>query len=401
MYLKRDEDLLNTKTNEKKAILALEDGSYFEGIAFGAITESQGEVCFNTSMTGYQEILTDPSYSGQIVTMTYPEIGNYGVQDEDTESGKVQAAGFIVKNCCEHPSNWRSGSYQTEAPTESTLDDYLKRNGIPGLKGIDTRKLVRILRDKGSQNGILVTGDYELEDVLTRAKKVPSMTGQDLASKVTIDSPYNWDGIEHPVLFEAPNAAKTPFHVVTMDFGLKHNILRKLQSRGAKVTVVPSNTSSEDILKLKPDGVMLSNGPGDPEPVGYAIKTIQELVGQVPIFGICLGHQLLSIALGAKTYKLKFGHRGANHPIKNLQTGEVAITSQNHGFAVDADSVNTEEVEITHINLNDQTVAGIRHKVHPAFSVQYHPEASPGPQDSNDLFESFVKSAQQFQGNRG
>ncbi|MBF0429898.1 MAG: glutamine-hydrolyzing carbamoyl-phosphate synthase small subunit [Fibrobacteria bacterium] len=381
-------------TKSTKAILALEDGTVFEGLSFGADNTCEGEVCFNTSMTGYQEILTDPSYSGQIVAMTYPEIGNYGVNITDIESNAIQASGFIVKNCSEWPSNYRNGQgYDKE--NILTLSEYLRQNNIPGIKNIDTRKLVRILREKGALTGILATGTYNKEEIIQRAQKVPQMTGQDLATTVTTKEQYNWTEDEYDLCFKKLESmdvdSKKPL-IVTIDFGVKLNIMRKLHSLGATLITVPSTTSAKDIMALKPDGVMLSNGPGDPEPIKYAQETIVELIGKVPIFGICLGHQLLSLALGAKTFKLKFGHRGANHPIKNLETGEVAITSQNHGFAVDPGSIDTSILKITHINLNDNTVAGIRHKTLPVFSVQYHPEASPGPRDSEYLFVQFMKN---------
>ncbi len=376
----------------KKGIIALQDGSYFEGISFGAKAETQGEVCFNTSMTGYQEILTDPSYCNQIITMTYPEIGNYGVTSEDEESSKIWAKGFIVKNYCDFPSNWRSNTYLSENH-ENSLGSYLEKNNIPAIQNIDTRELTLILREKGAQNGIIATNDYDKKDVISRAKNVPSLTGKNLAKVVTTSKIYTWDQKEHSIL-QNTHVKPLGLNVVVIDFGVKYNILRKLTSLGLSVTVVPADTSSQDILKLNPDGILLSNGPGDPEPLKKEIQTVRELLDKKPIFGICLGHQILSLALNAKTYKLKFGHRGANHPIKNLEDGSIAISSQNHGFAVDSNSIDQSIIEITHLNLNDQTIAGIKHKQYPAFSVQYHPEASPGPQDSHHLFKHFVQNIQ-------
>ncbi len=378
----------------EKALLALADGTYFEGKAFGYIGRAEGEVCFNTSMTGYQEILTDPSYSGQMVCMTYPEIGNYGVNPEDVESKKIHATGFIVKNACKTPSNYRNGIMADSKPM--TISDYLKREKIPGIEGIDTRKLVRVLRDKGSQPGILISGDYDKEKILAEVSKVPNMNGQNLAFKVTTDAQFDYSESESDIAFTPLNPLTEGARIAVMDFGAKNNILRKLTSLGAHCHVFPASASAEEIKAFNPDGVMLSNGPGDPEPCTQAIETIQELLPLYPIFGICLGHQLLSLALGGKTYKLKFGHRGANHPIKHLPTGTVAITSQNHGFAVSAESLEGKDVEITHINLNDNTVAGIKHKKYPAFSVQYHPEASPGPRDAENLFKEFIANVNEY-----
>jgi carbamoyl-phosphate synthase small subunit len=375
-----------------KAILALEDGSYFEGESFGAERNgaepsSGGEVCFNTSMTGYQEILTDPSYSGQIVTLTYPEIGNYGINPEDVESKKIQVAGLVVKNCCEYPSNWRADDGKAVHPW--SLSEYLKKNNIPGIMGVDTRRLTRILRETGAKNGLIVTGDYDLNAVLAKAKAVPSFTHIDFVKQVTIKGQEGWDEPEHALSFRPIPDNKPVFKVAALDYGIKYNILRKLQTQGAEVVRFPADAKAADILAINPDGIFLSNGPGDPALLDYAVDTIKGLLGKKPIFGICLGHQLLARSLGGSTFKLKFGHRGANHPVKDLRTGKVEITSQNHGFAVDPKSLDAKTVEVTHINLNDQTVAGLRHRTLSAYSVQYHPEASPGPKDSHYLFEEF------------
>jgi carbamoyl-phosphate synthase small subunit len=381
-----------------KAILALEDGQYFEGESFGADGVSDavaagagsGEVCFNTAMTGYQEILTDPSYSGQMVCLTYPEIGNYGINLEDVESKKIQAAGLIVKNVCEYPSNWRTGAGKT-----GLLSDYLKKSGIPGISGIDTRRLVRILRETGAKNGVIVTGDYDLKAVLAKAKAVPSFSGVDFVKKVTISGQEKWSECENALSFRPIPDRQPRYRIAAIDYGAKYNILRKLRTLGAEVVRFPADARPEDVLACNPDGVFLSNGPGDPALLDYAVDTIKDLLGKRPIFGICLGHQLLARSLGGKTFKLKFGHRGANHPVKDLRTGKVEITSQNHGFAVDPGSLDGEQVEVTHLNLNDNTVAGLRHRKVAAYSVQYHPEASPGPQDSHYLFEEFLKAIEQ------
>ena len=365
-----------------KAALALADGRVFYGQAFGATGEISGEVVFNTSMSGYQEILTDPSYRGEIVTMTYPLIGNYGINREDVESSRPHLAGFIVKEACDIPSNWRS---------EMSLDAYLKANNIIGLAGIDTRALVRHIRDKGAQTGVLSSLDLDAESLVAKAKAAPTIVGHDLVQEVTCKESYDWhegswdlaDGYQ-----KAQGAVR--FKVVAYDFGIKRNILRNLVSQGCAVTVVPSTTPAKDVLAMRPDGVFLSNGPGDPEPITYAQENIRQLLGKVPLFGICLGHQLLAIALGGRTYKLKFGHRGGNQPVRRGEGHNVEITSQNHGFAVAADSLQNDAL-ITHINLNDNTVEGLHHKRFPAFSVQYHPEASPGPHDANYLFGEFIK----------
>ncbi len=367
-----------------KAVLALADGKYFVGKALGAVGEVAGEVVFNTSMTGYQEILTDPSYNGEIVTMTYPQIGNYGINSEDVESSQPFLSGFVVKESCPFPSNFRS---------EMSLDDYLKQNSIVGIEGIDTRALVRHIRTAGAQTGIISSIDTDPASLIEKAQKAPSIVGRDLVKEVTCAESYHateevWQLGEG---YKDSSDTVKPYKVVAYDFGIKRNILRNLRSAGCDVTVVPATTSSEEVLSMNPDGVFLSNGPGDPEPLVYAQDNIRQLLGRVPIFGICLGHQLLSIALGAKTYKLKFGHRGGNQPVLDHKRAQVEITSQNHGFAVDAGSLDPEQVSVTHVNLNDDTVEGIQHKTLPAFSVQYHPEASPGPHDAKYLFERFIQ----------
>lgn len=363
-----------------KAILALADGRVFHGRSLGATGEVTGEVVFNTSMTGYQEILTDPSYAGEIVTMTYTQIGNYGTNAEDVESARPHLRGFVVREACPFPSNWRS---------QMTLDAYLKENGIVAIEGIDTRALVRHIRDKGAQTGIISTQDLDPDSLVAKARKAPSIVGQDLVKTVTCDKPYTWDEGLWRLDSGYPEGSRTDFHVVAFDFGIKRNILRNFVDRGCKVTVVPATTSAKEALALNPDGIFLSNGPGDPEPVTYAQETIRQLLGQVPLFGICLGHQLICLALGGRTYKLKFGHRGGNQPVRRGAGPNVEITSQNHGFAVDADSL-TDDAIISHINLNDNTVEGLEHKKLPLFSVQYHPEASPGPHDANYLFDKFI-----------
>lgn len=352
----------------KQARLVLEDGTVYYGESFGADGEVGGEVVFNTGMTGYQEILTDPSYSGQIITMTYPLIGNYGVNPIDYESVHPFARGFIVKEYCEIPSNWRA---------EHSIAGFLKKYQLIGLAGIDTRALTKRLRTQGTMRGILTTATDSDADVIKRVAQVHDLSGQDFVKLASIDK-----------IFSEGNGSR---HVVLVDFGAKANIARCLVQRGCKVTTVPCDTTSGDILKLKPDGIMLSNGPGDPQDVKYAVQSVQELIGKLPIFGICLGHQIIGLALGGETYKLKFGHRGGNHPVKNLITGKVTITSQNHGFAVRDDSLNLNEVIISHINVNDRTVEGLKHKKLPLFSVQYHPEAAPGPWDSESLFDEFIR----------
>jgi carbamoyl-phosphate synthase small subunit len=363
------------------AKLALEDGSVFTGRGFGAHGTTEGEVVFNTSMTGYQEILTDPSYAGQIVTMTYPLIGNYGINRQDVESKKPHVAGFIVKELSPAYSNYRA---------DHSLDEYLEQNGIVGIEGIDTRALVRKLRIKGAMNGVLSSELLDDAQLLARVKKVRDMSGADLVKDVRPDAGYEWD--EDQGTWKYGNVERGDgLHVVALDCGAKHNILRNLSDRGIRVTVLPPETSAEEIMKHRPDGLFVSNGPGDPAAVEYTIKSLKTAAGMVPTFGICLGHQLLGLALGAKTYKLKFGHRGANQPVKNLDTGRVEITSQNHGFAVEKESLEAAGGIVTHLNLNDNTVEGFRHKDLPVFSVQYHPEASPGPHDASYLFDAFVE----------
>lgn len=378
-----------------KAILALEDGTIFTGTSFGAEGETAGEVVFNTSLTGYQEILTDPSYKGQIVTMTYPEIGNVGVNLEDVESRRPFVEGFVVKEYWERQSNWRA---------RQSLGSYLKEHGIVGIQGLDTRALVRHLRDHGAQQGVISTADLDPRRLVARAKNVPSLVGRDLVKEVTCREPYEWTqgqwelgrGYRESSRVQVPGS-KIPnpelripnFFVVAYDFGVKFNILRNLVEAGCRVRVVPAQTPAQDVLALGPDGVFLSNGPGDPDAVPYARANVAALIGQVPIFGICLGHQIMGLALGGRTYKLKFGHHGGNHPVMDLSTRKVEITAQNHGFCVDVDSLHGR-AELTHVNLNDKTVEGLAHTEYPLFSVQYHPESSPGPHDANYLFKRFT-----------
>jgi carbamoyl-phosphate synthase small subunit len=363
--------------------LALEDGTVFTGAPFGAQGEVDGEVVFNTSMTGYQEILTDPSYRGQIVTMTYPEIGNYGVNDEDVESHKPHLAGFIVRENSRVASNFRA---------QGQLHEYLVQHGIVGMTDIDTRRLVRRIRIHGAMKGILSTTDLDDESLVEKAKASPGLVGRDLVREVLPDRYRQWQEGLSPWAKLAPEAGSQPSdgepHVVALDYGMKWNIARHLHDVGCRVTILPGTATDAEVLEREPDGVFLSNGPGDPEPLDYAIATIRGVLGKVPIFGICLGHQLLGLACGATTFKLKFGHRGANQPVLNLLSGRVEITAQNHGFAVEEETL-PDHLEITHRNLNDDTVAGLRHRELPAFSVQYHPEASAGPHDSRYLFEQF------------
>jgi carbamoyl-phosphate synthase small subunit len=364
-----------------KAILLLEDGTLFEGTAFGARGQKCGEVVFNTSMTGYQEILTDPSYNEQIITMTYPLIGNYGTNKADRESRKLFVSGFIVKGHCQYPSNWRN---------EKSLDSYLKAGKVVGLAGIDTRSLVKHIRQAGAMRGIISSAGFGIKGLMEKLRNYPGLVGRDIVKNVTVKKPYSWNRGVIDVLSDKQPKREKKYKVIAFDFGIKHNILRLLYSHGCDVRVVPATTTAAEVLRQKPDGVFLSNGPGDPAPVSYAIETVRKLLGKVPMFGICLGHQILALALGGRTYKLKFGHRGANHPVKNLKTGMIEITSQNHGFCVDIDSLKDKDVELTHLNLNDHTLEGIRCARKRAFSVQYHPEASPGPHDSGYLFKSFT-----------
>jgi len=399
---------------EARAILALEDGRVFKGRAAGARTRRGGEVVFNTSLTGYQEVFTDPSYAGQIVCLTYPHIGNVGANPSDEESGKPYIEGLVVREFAQLASNWRA---------QETAQHYLERHGVPVIYELDTRALVRHLRQVGALRGIVSTDDTPAEKLIADARALPTMAGQELASRVTTGRRYEWAhgsiDLAEPLAVaaaagvgsaksqtggqasgdsaakgaakeRAAEAEEKTRHVIAYDFGIKQNILRLLVDHGCSVTVVPAKTSAADVLALKPDGVFLSNGPGDPEPIDYAVGNIRKLLGRVPIFGICLGHQLCGLALGGRTYKLKFGHHGSNHPVKNLLTGKVEITAQNHGFCVDPDSLPSSDVEITHLNLNDHTNEGLRHRSLHLFSVQYHPEASPGPHDARYLFDDFM-----------
>ena len=380
-----------------QATLALEDGRIFMGEGYGAPGECLGEVVFNTSLTGYQEIATDPSYAGQIVVLTNPQIGNYGTNQADNEAAKPYIEGLIVREFSAISSNWRS---------EQVTDEYMERFHVPVLAEIDTRALVRHLRINGAMRGVISTAETDVEKLVAKARSIKKMDGTDLARVVSTKSSYTFDADNEfaetgePLLagLAANEPGKPLLHVVAYDFGIKRNILRMLTREGCRVTVVPAETRADEVLALKPDGVFLSNGPGDPEPVDYAVKAIREMMGRTPIFGICLGHQLTGLALGGKTYKLKFGHHGGNHPVKNNITGKVEITAHNHNFAVDPDSVNANEVELTHVDLNDNTLEGLRHKTLPLFSVQYHPEAAPGPHDSNYLFNDFRRMMEEWKG---
>jgi len=381
-----------------QAILALEDGRIFRGYGYGSPGECQGEVVFNTSLTGYQEISTDPSYAGQIVVLTNPQIGNYGTNQADNESAKPYIEGLIVREFSPISSNWRS---------EQVTDEYMERYSVPVLAEIDTRALVRHLRNNGVMRGVISTDVSDPDALVAKARAIRKMDGTDLARVVSTKASYTFDSDDSrnqpgdPLLssgLDTKDEFRKRLHVVAYDFGIKHNILRMLTREGCRVTVVPAETTSDDVLNLKPDGVFLSNGPGDPEPVDYAVKAIREMMGRVPVFGICLGHQLCGMALGGKTYKLKFGHHGGNHPVRNNATGKVEITAHNHNFAVDPDSINANEVELTHVDLNDQTLEGLRHKTLPLFSVQYHPEAAPGPHDSHYLFHDFRQMMEEWKG---
>ena len=361
-----------------QAYLVLEDGTIFKGHSFGSSGEALGEVVFNTSMAGYQEIITDSSYRGQIVAMTYPLIGNYGINREDVESRKPFLEGFVVKEYSKLASNWRK---------DQELGEYLKQNNILAVEGIDTRALTLHIREKGAMRAVLSTQDLDEQSLVNKAKRSRGLVGLDLVKEVSILKKYDyWQSQENK------------FKVVVLDCGVKLNILRELVRFKCNVTVVPASATYQEILKENPDGVLLSNGPGDPAAVGYVIKTVAQLIGRLPIFGICLGHQMLGLALGGSTYKLKFGHHGANHPVKDLRTGKISITSQNHGFCVDIDSLNKKDIELTHVNLNDSTAEGLRHKKLPVFSVQFHPEASPGPHDAQYLFAEFIKMMEKNKG---
>ena len=381
-----------------QAILALEDGSIYRGHGYGAPGECQGEVVFNTSLTGYQEIATDPSYAGQIVVLTNPQIGNYGTNQADNESARPYIEGLIVREFSPISSNWRS---------ERVTDEYMERYSVPVLAEIDTRALVRHLRTYGVKRGVISTEVSDPEALVEKARNIRKMDGTDLARVVSTKSIYTFDATDSrnqtgdsllAKALDQSEGARKNLHVVAYDFGIKFSILRMLVREGCRVTVVPAETSAEDVFELKPDGVFLSNGPGDPEPVDYAVRAIRKFMGRVPVFGICLGHQLTGMALGGKTYKLKFGHHGGNHPVKNNATGKVEITAHNHNYAVDPDSINANEVELTHVDLNDQTLEGMRHRTLPLFTVQYHPEAAPGPHDSNYLFHDFRRMMEEWKG---
>jgi carbamoyl-phosphate synthase small subunit len=370
-----------------KAIIALEDGRIFEGTSFGSIGEKTGEVVFNTSMTGYQEILTDPSYKGQIVTMTYPLIGNYGVNEDDVESIKPHVEGFIIREYSPIHSSWRA---------QGSLSEFLKTHGIIGIEGVDTRALTKHIRTAGAMKAIISTENMNKDRLIEKAKASPGLIGRDLVKEVTCLAPYPWKS-RIPATSQPLFTSREYRHrVIAMDFGIKHSILRLLESLGCDITVVAAGTTADEILSSHPDGIVLSNGPGDPEGIPYAIETTRELIGQKPIWGICLGHQIVGLALGGRTYKLKFGHHGANHPVKDLTKGKVSITAQNHGFCVDVNFLNKEEIEVTHVNLNDGTLEGMRHRKLPIISVQFHPEASPGPHDALYLFEDFIQMMEPY-----
>jgi carbamoyl-phosphate synthase small subunit len=376
-------------TRRERAVLALADGRLFEGEPFGARGEAVGEVVFNTAMSGYQEVLTDPSYKGQIVCMTYPHIGNTGVNTEDPESGRPWAEGFVVREASPVASSWRA---------TTTLDAYLRDHGIVGIQGIDTRALTRHLRDHGAQEGVIATGDVDPRAVVAKAQASPGLLGRDLVKEVTCPAPYEWRASVWRLGQGYTEPPPARFHVVAYDSGIKRNILRQLAAEGCRLTVVPAFAAADEVLALEPDGLFLANGPGDPEGVPYLAESVRRLAERLPTFGICLGHQILALALGARTFKLPFGHHGANHPVKDLGTGRVEITSQNHGFAVDPDSCAAAGLEVTHVNLNDGTCEGMRHRSLPVFAVQYHPEASPGPHDSHYLFRRFVELLQESRG---
>jgi carbamoyl-phosphate synthase small subunit len=368
-----------------RALVVLEDGSVFEGESFGAPGTAVGEIVFNTGMTGYQEILTDPSYSSQIVTMTYPLIGNYGVNVKDVQSKKIQSCGFVVKEACAYPSNFTS---------EQSLGEYCTENGIVGVSGVDTRAITRRIRIHGAMKAVVHAGDDDADTLVDKAKAWEGLLGRDIVQDVTCERSYVWDRQQ------AGPATGDTFNVVAFDFGIKYDILRILSRLGCNVTVVPAKTSADEVKQMDPDGIFLSNGPGDPAPVTYAIETIRSLIGYKPIFGICLGHQLLSLAYGAATYKLKFGHHGSNHPVRHMQSGSIGITAQNHGFCVDMDTLKDRDVRMTHLNLNDNTCEGMEDPGNKCFSVQYHPEAAPGPHDSGYLFDTFVALMQEHTGKK-